>query len=266
MAFDSSDGKQAFISIYELSGTSALRRITYGSNNRYPIWSSDGKRVIFQSDRNGTPSVFWQPIDSGIAEPLTTAEPGASQVPESSSRDGVLLYSVRKGTTASLWAMSMADRQATPFGDVVSQRQPTNAAFSPDGRWVAYQMAETDATEGTTYVQPFPADGNKTQIARGGRPIWSRDGKELFFVPGPGQFRMVKVTTQPTFSFTPPVAVPRPFGIAGPGTPRTFDFLRDGRVIGVGATVQGSSGVSTLSQIHVVLNWFEELKGRVGGR
>lgn len=49
---------------------------------------------------------------------------------------------------------------------------------------------------------------------------------------------MVRVTTQPIFAFTPPIAVPRPFGLAGPGSPRTFDFLPDGRIIGVGATAQ----------------------------
>ena len=75
---------------------------------------------------------------------------------------------------------------------------------------------------------------------------------------------MVKVTTQPAFSFAPPVAVPRPFGIAGPGTPRTFDLLPDGRIIGVGARVaQGPAGAEL--RYFVVLDWFEELKARVGG-
>jgi serine/threonine-protein kinase len=266
VAFDSIEGKEAFVSIYELAGTTALRRITYGSNNRYPIWSHDGKRVAFQSDRNGAPAVFLQAIDSPNVEPLTKAEPGTSHVPEAWSRDGGLLYSVRKGTTISLWAMSIADRQAKPFGDVVSQGLPTDAAFSPDGRWVAYQTAETDATDGMTYVQPFPATGTKQTIARGGRPIWSRDGrdgKELYYIPAPAQWHMVRVTTEPIFAFTPPVAVPRPFGIAGPGSPRTFDFLPDGRIIGVGATAQGTSGAASLSQIHVVVNWFEDLKARV---
>ncbi len=210
VAFDSSDGKEAFVSIYNLSGTTAPPRITFGSNNRYPIWSGDGKRVAFQSDREGAPAVFWQAIGSGSAERLTTAEPGTSHVPESWSRDGVLLYSVRKGAAVSLWSLSIADRQPKAFGDVVSHGLPTNAAFSPDGAWVAYQTADSDSSEGLTYVQPFPATGTKVEIGRGGRPVWSRDGKELFFVPAPGQFRMVKVTPKPTFSFTPPVAVPRP--------------------------------------------------------
>ena len=263
VAFDSRDNKEAFVSVYNLSGKTAPPRITFGSNNRYPIWSGDGKHVAYQSDREGAPAVFWQEIGSGSAERLTTAEPGTSHVPESWSRDGVLLYSVRKGTAVSLWSLSIADRQPKAFGDVVSQGLPTNAAFSPDGDWVAYQTGDTDSSEGLTYVQPFPATGTRREIARGGRPVWSRDGKELFFVPAPGQFRMVRVTLQPTFSFTSPVAVPRPFGISGPGTPRTFDFLPEGRIIGVGPAAQGPDG----AELRVVLNWFEELKARVpGGR
>ena len=81
-------------------------------------------------------------------------------------------------------------------------------------------------------------------------------------MPGPGQFRKVKVTTQPTFSFAPPVAVPRPFGISGPGTPRTFDLLPNDRIIGVSPAAQGPGG----PELRVVLNWFEEMKARMGGR
>ena len=79
-------------------------------------------------------------------------------------------------------------------------------------------------------------------------------------MPAPAQFRMVKVTMTPSFSFTPPVAVPRPFGISGPATPRMFDLLPDGRIIGVGPAAPGPGG----AEIRVVLNWFEELKARVG--
>jgi serine/threonine-protein kinase len=263
VAFDSSEGKEGYVSIYELSGKTQPTRLTYGSNNRYPVWSGDGKHVAFQSDRNGDPAVFWQPVDGGPAEPLTKPEPGTSHVPESWSRDGVLLYSVRKGATTTLWMLSMADRQTKPFGDVVSDGLPTDAVFSPDGRWVAYQIADQDASEGTTYVQPFPPTGMKREIGRGGRPLWSRNTNELFFIPAPAQWRVVRWTPQPNFSFTPPVAAPRSFGLAGPSSPRSFDFLSDGRIIGVGSAVPGRSGGASQEEIRVVLNWFEELKARV---
>ena len=135
--------------------------------------------------------------------------------------------------------------------------------FSPDGRWVAYQLKEpgSTGTEGVIYVQPFPATGEKHQIAQGGRPMWSRDGKELFFVPAPGRFMAATVRTAPSFTVTPAVAVPRRFGEATPTTPRTFDIMPDGRFVVVGTPGQNQTGGVT--QIHVVLNWFEDLKARV---
>ena len=112
--------------------------------------------------------------------------------------------------------------------------------------------------EGETYVQPFPPTGAKYQIAQGGRPLWSRDGRELFFVPAPSRFMAVTINASPTFTFTNPVTVPRGFGVAIPGSPRTFDMMADGRFVGV-APQQGPVG-SGPAQIRVVLNWTEELK------
>ena len=98
LAFGTSDGKQAVISTYELSGASAVRQLTFEGNNRFPIWSADGLRVAFQSDRQGDPAVFWQAADGGTAERLTTPDPGTSHTPESWSPDGdVLLFSATKG-------------------------------------------------------------------------------------------------------------------------------------------------------------------------
>ena len=88
--------------------------------------------------------------------------------------------------------------------------------------------------EGTTFVQPFPPTGTKYQIARGGRPLWSRDGKELFFVPAPGLFMAVTVRTHPASRSPLRSAVPRGFGPANPSTPRTFDIMPDGRIVGFG--------------------------------
>ena len=93
--------------------------------------------------------------------------------------------------------------------------------------------------------------------------MWSRDGKELFFVPGPGRFMVVTVRTAPSFTATSPVAVPREFGIANPMTPRTFDIMPDGRIVGVVAAGQSENGLPAQpQQIQVVLNWFEELKAK----
>jgi serine/threonine-protein kinase len=260
-ALETGDAKETSISIYDAAGTSSVRRLTFGGNNRFPTWSADGRRVTFQSDRDGDRAVFWQPADGGTAERLTKPGEGASHVPESWSPDGTtLLFSEAKGNEITLWTLSARDRKVARFADVRSMNLPTEAAFSPDGRWVAYQLGVANVAEGTTYVEPFPPNGTKYQIGRGGRPAWSRDGSELFFVPAPGQFVAVKVTTQPAFAFSNPQPVPRGFGVADPLSPRPYDPMPDGRIAGVGYS--GSLGSTRPTEIRVVTNWFTELKAR----
>jgi serine/threonine-protein kinase len=261
LALETSDGRAAAVSIYELTGTASLRRLTFGGSNRFPVWSPDGRHVAFQSDRDGDRAVFWQPPDGGIAERLTKPAPGVAHLPESWSADGAtLLYSEAKGSEHSLWMLSIRDRTAVQFPDLRSINFPPLAVVSPDGHWVAYQVGEATLGEGTLFVEPFPPTGTKYQIARGGRPAWSRDGSELFFVPAPGQFMGVAVATKPAFSFGNPVAIPRRFGTADPISPRPYDVMPDGRFVGVGAAAQ--IGPTGPAQIQVVLNWFEELKAR----
>src|SRR5262249_39230888 len=151
-------GKQSAISIYDLSGANAIRRLTFGGNNRVPVWSRDGKRVVFQSDREGDQGIFWQPANGGTPERLTRAEPGTFHLPESwSPVDDVLLYSVTRDAETKLWIFSLRDRTTSRFGDVISVGVPTDAVFSPDGRWIAYQVGERSRFgEASLYVQPFP--------------------------------------------------------------------------------------------------------------
>jgi serine/threonine protein kinase/Tol biopolymer transport system component len=269
LVFGTTDGKQDVVSTYELSEASAVRRLTFEGNNRFPIWAGNTGRVAFQSDRQGDLAIFWQPADGSTpAQRLTTPGPGTSHTPESWSPDGkVLLFSATKGLTSSLWTFSLSDRRETPFGEVTTSTSPTNAVFSPKGEWVAYQVGQTGLIEASTFVQPFPATGSKHLVTQvGGRPLWSYDGTELFYVPATGRFTVVSVKMTPTFTVTNAVDLPRKFGSASPTEPRTFDILRGGQIIGVVPSLQRPAGLQAetqVEQIHVVLNWFEELKARV---
>jgi hypothetical protein len=201
-------------------------------------------------------------VNGGRAERLTKPEAGTAHVPEAWLPQGdVFLFNVAKGSASSLWTFSIRDRKSSPFEGVSSTAFPTNAAFSPDGRWVAYQAGDGRSGDATTYVEPFPPTGVKYQIARGGRPVWSRDGKELLFVPAPSQFMAVSVRTAPAFAFTPPVLIPRRFGLAPPASPRPYDLLPDGRLVAPNPASEAADPGAP--QIHVVLNWFEELKAKV---
>ncbi|HMJ58981.1 MAG TPA: hypothetical protein VK467_07580, partial [Gemmatimonadales bacterium] len=168
------------------------------------------------------------------------------------------------------WVLSLPEGKTEPLGKTepfngAHSTRPMNAVFSPDGRWVAYGSDEsgTDAV----YVQPFPATGAKYQISRGDvghHALWSRDGKQLFYIPGPGRFVVVNVTTQPSFSVSAPVPAPRAFNIGNAQTsPRNHDVGPDGRMLGIVTAGRDPSTPATPPQINVVLNWFEELKQRV---
>jgi Tol biopolymer transport system component len=271
LAVASDDDKEATVWIYDLSGTHAMQRLTSEGNNRFPIWTSDSTRIAFQSDRDGDPAIFWQPADGGLAERLTKPAPGESHAPESWPPKGdAFLFSIAKGSDVSLWTFSLHDRKATPFGGVHSSN-PTNAAFSPDGNWVAYASAERGA--GTIYVQPFPATGIKYQLFVKGsdsphHPRWSPDGRELFYDANPKVtgFEAVSVTTQPTFAFGNAVIVPKLFLMAGAVLRTPYDIAPDGRLVGRITAGHAEYVRSQNDQIQVVLNWFEDLKARVPTR
>jgi serine/threonine protein kinase/Tol biopolymer transport system component len=282
LAFGTDDGREATVWVYDLSGATSMRPLTIGGKNRYPVWSADGQRIAFQSDREGDLAIFWQPADGGgKAERLTKPEQGTAHVPESWSPDGKwLLLSATKesdsrsvGYTVASLMLSLDDRKTVPFGDVQST-QPVNAVFSPDGKWIAYTMRGPGSVS-QIYVQPFPPTGAVYQITRSTvrnahHPFWSRDGRELYYIPAAGGFAVVSITTRPTFAFSDPVSLSRgPLGFfeGGPGNTRQNDATDDGRVVTImaGNPSQAPPG-SGQAQFHIVLNWLEELKARVPAR
>lgn len=263
VAVGTDNGTDANVWIYDLSGSSSRRQLTFGGRNEHPRWSADGLRVAFASNREGDRGIFWQRADgAGVAERLTKAEPGTAHIPQSWAPDGkTLLFTEARGAAFSLRAFSLQDRKAAPYGDVEAT-SPIFAEFSPDGRWVAYVNAGV-------YVQPFPATGAKYLIHGGIHPFWSPDGTELFSDAvgrfAVGNFAVVSIRTKPTFTVGNPVEISRAaLRGMGPNTERNVDVMPDGkRFVGVVDVDQAQSGTASGPQIQVVEHWFEELRQRV---
>ena len=161
------------------------------------------------------------------------------------------------GTGRDIWTFPVGGDPA-PFLDTpFDERAPH---LSPDGHWVAY--VSDQAGEDRVYVQPFPEGGRVIPISTGGgiEPVWSRDGRELFYRDG-NQLLVVGVATEPEFSVErPTVLFEEPYE-ADPvalGNPN-YDVSLDGQHF----LMVGSSGVDDTATLTVVLNWFEELKARV---
>jgi Tol biopolymer transport system component len=264
-----SDGADASdIWTYDMSGTSEIRRLTFGGRSRDPVWSADSRRVTFRSTRDGAGGIFWQAADgSGAPERLTTSSQGEEHLPEAWSRDGTrLLFSRLKDAVYALWVFTRDSGKTEPFGQVTSAER-LSATFSPDGRWIAY--ASTSRAGGLSspdrgvFVEPFPATGEKHQAPKRTldfHPVWSPDGRRLFYVPASSAPTVaVEVGTRPSIVFGTPVDLPghpRP-RIISTGV-RGYDVFPDGRFVSL--SPPGESGDQPLNELRVVLNWTEELK------
>ena len=134
--------------------------------------------------------------------------------------------------------------------------------LSPDGRWLAYQSDETGNSQ--IYVRPFPAvDEGRWQIssAGGDEPLWSRDGRELFFRGRSGEMMTVRVTTAPTFSAEAPRALFPAGEYARSASYRGYDVSPDGRRFLMLRPIVDSVEAAP-NRVVVVDNWFEELRSR----
>jgi Tol biopolymer transport system component len=252
--------------LYDLARDSLTRFTFEGNQNLNPVWTPDGKRIAFRSNKEGGPAnIFWQWADgSGGLERLSTYE--NLQVPKSWSPDGQFLafHEGSPKTGRDIWVLRMSDRKSQPF--LVTPFNEGGPTFSPDGRWLAYVSNESGRPE--VYVQPFPGPGGKWQISTdgGAEPAWNRNGKELFYRSG-NKMMALDVTTQPGFSPGKPHMLFEGQYSASewPLIDTAYDVSPDGQRF---LMTKAAEQAAEATQINVVLNWFEELKQKVptGGK
>jgi len=203
-----------------------------------PVWSADGTHVLYGI---GDKIVQKAANNTGAEE---VVEDDARQ-PMDASRDGRFLFTVTPRTN-DIWVRPLfGDRQPTPY--VQTEFQETQPRLSPDGRWLAYQSNESKRND--IYVVSFPKPTEKSQISTDGgqAPVWSRDGRELYYLGGNGKIMAVDIKPGTPFQFGVPKAL---FEAHIQSNNAGIEVSKDGRFLLPAIVEQEASTPMT-----VVLNW-----------
>ncbi len=222
-------------------------RFTSDPHNDFDArWSPDGRTLVFSSVRRGQIDLYSGPVDKSSPPEVLYANQ-YPKWPSSWSPDGkVLAFEERRPETAmDVWLYSMDEKQARSFRHGPFNEQ--SPQFSPDGRWLAFSSDELGRSE--IYVVPYPGPGPTCKVSTSGgdEPRWSQDGKELFYRKGTTAM-VVDVANR---DFCNPAPVPLFDGLDVSG--EAWDVSPRGDLFVTLARREPP-------RLHLVLNWFSELK------
>jgi serine/threonine protein kinase len=267
---------RANIGIWDLV-RKTMTRLTFDADfNDLPLWTPDGKRIAFLSQREKEYKVYWKASNgTGTEDPLGSAPSPWMFFPSTWSGDGknlvltMLNQTERNTRLFDLGAISMeGDRKWRPL--LQAKYNEAQPQISPDGRWMAYTSDESGQYE--VYVRPFPeVEKGKWQVSTSGgdSPLWSRDGRELLYRSGDAVMA-VSVKTEPAFSLETPKILFRGTYVSSNLSYSydldTWDISPDGRRFLMMKPMQSTEKAPAAEaprRINIVLNWLEELKQRV---
>ena len=213
------------------------------------MWTPDGSSLTYDLDVGGRDNLYWR-TPSGDEPPVRLTSGRFLQFAESWTADGKFLAVTQSGsaTGRDIWLLSADDRVFRPL--LQTDAGEGGAAISPDGRWLAYVSNETGRDE--VYVALFPGMDGKWRVSQGGgrEPVWSRDGRELYFRAPPAMLA-VRVAAGAAFQAGPPVKLFEGFE-RRPAPRADYDVAPDGRFL----MVQAIDAPTEAPRIDVVVDWF----------
>ncbi len=216
----------------------------------YPVWSPDGSKIAFSSNREGSFNLYVKAADGGMKDELLLKTNQTKNATDWSLDGNHLLYfEFGAKTKRDLWVLTMngADKgKSTVY--LQTEFNEHQGTFSPDGKWVAYQSDSSGKDE--IYLQPYPASGAKWQISKGGGrlPKWKRDGRELFYVGADRKMMSVPIVTGNAVQ----IGAPQPLFDTSIGALNTrYAVSNDGQRFLIPIALAGS----TSAPATVVLNW-----------
>ena len=196
VVFDSQEGEAGVgdIWLYDLTRDLSTRFTFDVASEWQPIWSPDGARIVYATDKTGSGDLFIKNANGTESAILLLKDLPPKSATDWSPDGRFLLYYLFSPTSKEdLWMLPM-DSTKTPRPYLQTEFTETNARFAPDSRWVVYQSDESGSNE--IYVRPFPTGNGKWQISTNGGefPMWSRDGKEIFYHQPGGATMSVEVS------------------------------------------------------------------------
>jgi Tol biopolymer transport system component len=240
-------------------------RVTLGSTVAItPIWAPDGQRITYEHPRTAPQrpgqAIYWGRADGAGTEQLLTPETISNASPNSWSPDGKVLAFQRfsiNGSCCEIWTVALDEagkpEEPRPVPGVTNGFQ---AAFSPDGRWLAYASVESGTPE--VYVVPFPGPGGRTQVSTGGlEPRWSKSSHELFYLDGTGLAAMPYSVDEGSFQpGRPQVLFAKNFEMRAPLG--SYDVTPDGQHFVMFQLTSGRTAAA--SGPTVALNWIDQAR------
>jgi serine/threonine protein kinase/Tol biopolymer transport system component len=259
-----SEGLRVMITIFDRARNIMTTLTPEPGSHFTAVWSPDGRRVAFSRFVDKMPTLTVKNADGSGEVELLTEETGDAEFANSWSPDGkIILYTVaytadrgpkRQLLSTDLWLVSPGDRRsARPFFE--SSFRETGGTFSPDGRWVAYVSDESGVPE--VYVRPFPGPGAAVKVSNGFgiEPLWSRDGRELYYRSGDNaeKFLTVEFRGSPTLTISAPrLLFSSPLVVGGrEDMSREYDVSADGQFVAL-RTVRTQEPDR---QLAIVTNW-----------
>ncbi len=177
--------------VYDIASSLSTRLTFDPKDDTDPVWSPEGKRIAFSSNRSGTANLYVKNSDGTGSEVEIFASPEGIY-PTDWSQDGRLIACTTYGNRDIVVLPAIGE--PTPVDFLRTEFSEDEARFSPDGRWMAYASNESGQRE--VYVRPFPGPGGKWQVSAGGsgfRPFWRRDGREIYY-PSRGKMMAAEVS------------------------------------------------------------------------
>jgi Tol biopolymer transport system component len=235
-----------------------LTRFTFDpAGDVAPIWSPDGSRIVFGSDREGVVNLY-QKAANGAGNDEALLKSDYPKIPNDWSADGRYILYQTGGQSTDIWVLPLFGDQK-PFPFLLTEFNEGWARFSPDGKWIAYSSNESGPWQ--VYVRSFPGSGGQWMISTdgGAQPQWRRDGKELFYISADRKLMAVDVKGNgSTFEAAVPKAL---FDLrlqtpALPGPRNFYIAAADGKRFLVASVSEERITTPTT----VVLNWTADLK------